>query len=245
MAKIILAAVALLSCVQLTAQTAPDTATVGAKRYHLWAGVHVGFGGGSINTVNAEGRKVNPGFMALPAFGASIMAPFGVDSRIGMRIDAGVSRLASKMRPYEFFDGQTNWNGSLNEEYSHFTVAPMFNLGGFLVGVGINFPMSGTISSANGSSEYLVPRSEMATAIDARMGAQIPAWRSSVGVLSVDIMATYVLGGVYNDKRYIYGSDVQANGLPAEKSLLINPIVQNMVPASLRVGASFLFDIGF
>jgi hypothetical protein len=142
MVKLLIVSGALLFAVALQAQTNADSEQAPKKRYHLFAGVHLGFGGGAINTVNAEGRKVNPGFIGLPAYGASIMAPFGIDSKIGMRIDAGVSRIASKMRPYEVFDGKTNWSGFLTESYTHFCIAPMFNLGGFLVGTGINFPGS-------------------------------------------------------------------------------------------------------
>jgi hypothetical protein len=111
----------------------------------------------------------------------------------------------------------------------------MLNLGGFLVGAGFNFPSSASYSTTFPTRPNDLPTGDqsgkMATAIDVRLGAQIPAWRSSVGVLSVDVLATYVVNGVFEEKFY-YGSNL--NGDEA---------AQNHVPATLRVGASFLFDI--
>jgi hypothetical protein len=235
MKNIVFAALMVGSVAALHAQSSSEADLGIARRYHLWAGVHLGFGGGAINTVNAEGRKVNPGFNALPAYGISILAPFGTDSRIGLRLDAGMTTMRTKMRPYEFFGGEMAWNGFINETYSHITVAPMLNLGGFLVGAGFNFPSSASYSTTFPTRPNDLPTGDqsgkMATAIDVRLGAQIPAWRSSVGVLSVDVLATYVVNGVFEEKFY-YGSNL--NGDEA---------AQNHVPATLRVGASFLFDI--
>jgi hypothetical protein len=106
MKNIVFAALMVGSVAALHAQSSSEADLGIARRYHLWAGVHLGFGGGAINTVNAEGRKVNPGFNALPAYGISILAPFGTDSRIGLRLDAGMTTMRTKMRPYEFFGGE-------------------------------------------------------------------------------------------------------------------------------------------
>jgi len=206
-------------------------------KYHLYAGVHLGFAGGGINTVNAEGRKVNPSFYALPSYGITVLAPFGVGSKIGLRLDAGVSQIASKMRPYEFFGGETNWTGFVVERYSHFTIAPMINLGGFLLGAGFNFPMSGTYTDKNGGNEFLVVRDHMATFTDVRIGAHIPVWDSPTGKLNVDLIATYALTPMYKPNMYVYGFSASPSGSGGSGSFV------NMVPASLRVGASYLFDI--
>ena len=78
--------------------------------YVLQVGAYIGLAAGGINIETiASGRKVNSDFWAVPNFGASIYAPFGAESRLGGRLDIGVSTTGSRMRPYEFFHGETNW----------------------------------------------------------------------------------------------------------------------------------------
>lgn len=213
-----------------------------AKRYSIKVGPILGLAGGAINTENAVGRKVNPDFMGLPYFGAAIYAPFGVQTRIGMRIDLAYSSLSSLVRPYEFYGGNTGWNSNLRERYNYVTVAPMFSLAGFLIGMGFNFPASATMKNDAGT-EFEVRTADLKTAIDVRLGGQITAWDSELGVLTVDILAKYTFTGLYNDGAYTMGSAVERVGIPAQN--VNSAAVTNMVPASLTLGISYLFNLKF
>jgi hypothetical protein len=213
-----------------------------SRSYHVYVGPTLGFVGGGINTVQATGRKVNPSFWGVPNYGVAIIAPFGTDTKLGLRVDLGVNSIGSKMRPYESYGGETNWNGNFDEHYRHFTIAPMLNLAGFVIGAGFNFPMAGTMT-AKDDSEYLVERNTMATSIDVRVGGVIPVWHSDMGDLNVEIMARYFVAGLYNEGKYTVGSPVERNGDPSPNAT--TAATENFVPAGLSLGVSYLFDLSF
>jgi len=213
-----------------------------SKKYTMQVGPTIGLVGGGINTENGIGRKVNPDFIGLPYFGAVIYAPFGVDTRLGLRLDIAYSSVSSLVRPYEYYSGGSNWTKSFQERYNYVTIAPMINLAGFLIGMGINIPASATMKNDAGT-EFEVRTADMKTALDVRLGGQITVWNSDMGLLTVDILAKYCFTGVYNDNRYTMGSSVEHIGFPAENSS--GKAITGMTPASITLGLSYLFNLKF
>jgi hypothetical protein len=228
------------------AQTTPADSTLPvqttSRSYVMKVGPVLGLVGAGINTENATGRKVNPDFMGMPYVGAAIYAPFGIDTRMGLRLDIAYSSVSSLVRPYEMYAGGSNWSKSFQERYNYVTIAPMINLAGFLIGMGINIPASGTMKNDAGT-EFEVRTADMKTALDVRLGGQITVWDSNMGILTVDILAKYGFSGVYNDNSYTIGSAVEHIGFPADN--VTAKTITGMVPASLTLGLSYLFNLKF
>ncbi|MBS1561923.1 MAG: hypothetical protein JSS89_09985 [Bacteroidetes bacterium] len=217
-------------------------AQTSSRSYVMKVGPVVGLVGAGINTENATGRKVNPDFMGMPYLGAAIYAPFGIDTRMGLRLDIAYSSVSSLVRPYEMYAGGSNWSKSFQERYNYVTIAPMINLAGFLIGMGINIPASGIMKNDAGT-EFEVRTADMKTAVDVRLGGQITVWSSDIGTLTVDILAKYGFNGVYNDNSYTIGSAVEHIGFPADN--VTSKTITGMVPGSLTLGLSYLFDLKF
>jgi len=238
--KVVVAGFALaLNVLSVSAQ---DTTAIVPTAYRLGIGVHASFAAGSINTLAAEGRKVNPAIHFLPSFGATIYAPFSMKENLGARLDIGVNEVGTRIRPYEYYDSKANFEGYYIERYRYFTIAPQLNFAGVTLGAGFNFPMSGRMWNPNRSDEdFFVDRETMKTAIDLRLGGMIMAWQSSVGKLYIDVQASYWITGLYEDGLYTNGSPVDQYGNPHE----IVTKSENNVPASFRLGISYLFDLRF
>lgn len=245
MKHLIAAAVLAISTVPLLAQPElinPMPVTSETK-YTLRLGPTLGFVAGGVATENAEGRKVNPNFHALPNYGIGILAPFGAGSRIGMRLDLAVESVSMRTRPYEFFGAETDWNGYVVERYDHFTIAPVINFSGFFVGAGIHIPMKGTVTSSDGNTEYVVEKGALQTAIDMRLGGTIGVWHSKLGTLNVELMASYYFTGLYNEDRYMYGRGSQPWSGPSADFAEGSNI--NLIPGRVSIGASYLFNLDF
>jgi len=228
-----------------TAVASQEPAIAVTEPYTLGVGVKVGFYGGGITTQNAEGRKVNPDFWAFPAFGGAIYAPFGAGSSLAGQLDIGVSTNGTRTRPYEMYDGKKNWAGYFIERNTFFTLAPQVNFGGFLIGVGLNFPMSGKRwHPENSDNVYTVDRELFKSMImDVRVGSSIPVWQSKLGKLTVDLSARYMFSGLYKDDQYIYGHPTTSLGLRPSGYATAETI--NFVPADIHLGVSYLFNVSF
>ncbi len=213
--------------------------------YQIGVGVQIGAFGGSISVENAEGRKVNPDFWALPTYGAVIQAPFGAGSNLGARLDIGVSSVGTRTRPYEFYDNKKNWEGYFLERYTYFTIAPQVNLAGVLLGVGFNFPMSGERWHPEGSdTKYAVDKDILVgTAMDVRLGGVINVWETKLGKLNVEILARYMFTGLFEDDQYIYGHETTSTGVRPNNYATLPAI--NLTTASAHIGVSYLFSLGF
>ncbi len=226
------------------AETA-SSETTSSDKYNLGVGVSIGGFGGGISIENAEGRKVNPAFWALPSYGAVIYAPFGKGAEMGGRLDIGVSSTGTKTRPYENYDGKGNWQGFFNEKYTYFTIAPQVSLMGVILGVGINFPMSGERWNPNSSAARYYVDKEILTSpkLDVRLGGMITVWKTTHGRLFVDLQAKYDLGGGFKDDMYIYGTPVTSlgNPVPAQQA---DPTI-NLTTASCSIGIGYIFNVGF
>jgi len=232
-----------------TKPTAADSATAFAvaatapTKYVLRVGPTLGIVSGGIALDNAEGRKVNHDFWFLQNYGIMVFAPFSKTSKIGGRLDLGISTVGTRTRPYEFFDSKTGWKGYTIERYTYFTIAPQISLYGVMVGAGFNFPMKGEMwHPTNTSTKFIVDKSTMTTAIDLRIGGAINLWDSDIGILTIDLLAKYWLTGLYNDGTYTNGYPVNNLGVPLVSNTSSSVI--NLAPVSVHLGLSYQFKLG-
>ena len=211
--------------------------------YVLEIGAHIGFAAGGINIETIpEGRKTNADFWAVPNYGATIYAPFGAESKLGGRLDIGVSTTGTRTRPYEFYDGESNFNGYIKERYTYFTVAPKINLSGVTFGVGFNFIMQGERWHPERDERHTIDKNLLKSMVmDLRLGGMIKAWQTETGTLYADIELRMMFSGIYEDNSYYYGMKVNPRGTPT-------PITQNemknLTPASIHIGIAYLFNLG-
>lgn len=211
--------------------------------YVIKLGASLAFFGAGMNTDAAEGRKTRVDFYALPAFGIVIYAPFGTGIQMGGRLDIGISSLGTRTRPYEFYDGKSNWEGYFKERYQYFTIAPSVNLAGILIGAGFNFPMSGQMWHPDRSSEkFDVDKSTMKSlTIDVRIGSMINVWKTTFGTLFVEAQVKYFVMGLYKEGKYTMGNTVGPNGDPSQDFRTYKML--DNVPGAAQIGVSYLFDL--
>jgi len=249
--KSILAILLFASIVPAAAQTAADSAKPAevttiptSNPYVLRVGPTIGIYTGAINTTETQGRKVNPDMWFLQNYGVMVFAPFTKGSKMGGRLDLGISTVGTQTRPYEFYDLKTDWDGYFIERYTYFTIAPTLSLYGIMIGAGFNIPMKGEMWNPNRSDDvFAVDKTTLKTAIDLRAGAAISVWSSDLGVLTVDILAEYFVSGLYNEGMYTNGHAVGPQGLPDPK--YSDDPVSDVVPVSLTLGLSYQFKLGF
>ena len=216
-----------------------------SEPYVLQLGVHVGIGAGGVNAGDQpDGRKTQAHFWFLPNYGATVLAPFGTDTKLSGVLDIGVSSTGTRTRPYELYAGETGWNGYFIEQHTWFSVAPSVNFSGITLGVGFNFPMK--IERWNpdqGFDRHVVDLDLVKSmAMDIRVGGKIAAWKIDVGTLYVDISARYQFGGVYKDGAYLYGYPTNSLGDP---DVDFEGTTNDLVPATAMIGISYLFNLGF
>ncbi len=224
------------------------TDTVGmldvSEPYSLGIGVKVGLFGGGVATENAEGRKVNPDFWWVPTYGAVIYAPFGTGSKLGGRLDIGVNTTGTRTRPYEYYYGETNWEGYFIERYTYFCVAPQVSLAGVLIGVGFNFPMSAQRWHPDmPDNKYTVDNEILSSpAVDFRLGGMINVWETKVGKLMVELQGSIFFSGLFKEDQYVYGHTTNPQGVRPPSFATDEAI--DLVPASAHIGISYLFSLG-
>lgn len=226
--------------------TQPPTDQTSAKqpKYELRVGPTLGIVSGGIALENAEGRKVNPDFWFLQNYGVMVFAPFSKGSKIGGRLDLGISTVGTRTRPYEFFDSKTDWKGYIIERYTYFSVAPQVSLYGIMIGAGFNFPMKGEMwHPETSSTKFVVDKNTMKMAIDVRIGGAINLWDSDLGILTVDLLAKYFVTGLYNDGTYTNGYPTNNLGVPLTSTVATDII--DMTPVSIHLGLSYQFKLGF
>jgi hypothetical protein len=212
--------------------------------YVLEAGVHVGIFGGGINAGDiAEGRKTNVDYWWLPNIGATIRAPFGAESKIAGVLDIGMSTNGTRTRPYELYNGKTNWSGYFIERHTYFTVAPSVSLSGIMLGVGFNFPTKvERWNPDSGLDPHIVDMDLVKDMVmDLRLGGKIAAWATEVGTLYVDLSARYQFSGLYEEGGYLYGYPAKPLGDP---DVDFEGTPSDVLPASVSIGISYLFNIG-
>ena len=211
----------------------------------LQLGVHGGIAAAGINAGDqAEGRKTNVDFWFLPNYGATILAPFGTESKLSGVLDIGVRSTSTRTRPYEIYAGGSNWSGYFIERHTWFSIAPSINLSGIMLGVGFNFPMKIERWNPDSGLDRHVVDLDLAKSMsmDLRLGGKIATWKIDIGTLYVDISARYQFGGVYQDGKYLYGYPTDQLGDP---EVDFDGTTYDLIPASASIGISYLFNLGF
>jgi hypothetical protein len=244
-----------------TTQAPAPAATTPSSVYHLQVGPVLHIWGAAVNTVHAEGRKVNWGNQFVPYAGASILAPFGTKTKLGLKLDLAYSSQTMITRPFERYpltSSNVDWKGEITEQYAHFCVAPSLYFSGFTIGVGFNMPMSvkfmddagNEITPSQITGAWIPPSQnswpsgydfsqDMQMSMDIRIGGVIPVWETDMGALNVEVLGKYNFTGLWADGKYPYGTEVNAYGVPVTS----NKEVENAMPASFSVGISYLFDL--
>jgi hypothetical protein len=216
-----------------------------SEPYTIQIGAVIGLGAAGITIEDPpEGRKVKYALWVLPHYGAALYAPFGTGSKLGGRLDIGVTSTGTTLRPYEIYNRQTNWNGEIIEKHTFFTLAPSISLAGVVIGVGFNFPMMGERFNPDfdGDPHTIDQGLLKPMVMDLRLGGMIAAWKTDLGTLYAEVQARMFLQGIYQDGQFFYGYPARPNG-----TLLPNPNssdITNMTPATISVGISYLFNLG-
>lgn len=225
--------------------TTGETAPGAASAYTLYVGPYI-HAKGSLNTNPATGYKTGVAFNSVPDFGATILAPFGKESKIGFQLDLGHSSLAYKVLP-EDRDLQTDSTNFI-ESYRYFTVAPGFNFAGFTIGVSFGTPIGASMESEKGKSTDPIRGTvidndyvdSLASITEVFIGGRIPLIDNPSGRLTFDIQASYTLSGLYeNYKSYKYAYEENNEGVLEAKE------DRNPQPVAFKLGLSYLFGISF
>lgn len=230
--------------------SADETAPASTNAYTLYVGPYL-HAKGSINTNPSAGYTTGFAFNSVPDFGATILAPFGRDSKIGFQLDIGHSSLAYKTIPSDR-DLQSDSTNFI-ESYRYFTIAPGFNFAGFTIGVSFGSPVGASMESERGQSTHPIRgffvdedaksldyTDSLASITEVFIGGRIPLIDSQSGKLTFDIQASYTLTGLYeNYASYKYAYEENKDGKMEAKE------DRNPKPVALKMGLSYLFGIGF
>ena len=219
--------------------------------YTFYAGPYVA-AKGSIKTSVAEGTKTGPAFNVPPDLGAQLLAPIPGASWLRVGLDVGLATYSYDSKPE---DNATDDN-TVREKYQFVNVFPHLNLYGVVLGVNVGLPSSASAASLSGETRAVTgtlsqvggmnivipdnpnvagydPSKYLATMLEFRIGGSIPLVTSSTGILNLNIMAGYMLNGLYANGRNYLGA---YEGMSYDETL-------NPRAASLSLGFSYLFGI--
>ncbi|MDA3842746.1 MAG: outer membrane beta-barrel protein [Candidatus Kapabacteria bacterium] len=220
-------------------------------QYSIYIGPYMG-AKATANTTYAHGRTWSGIDFNAPSIGASFLLPFSNTGSIGFLLDLGYEPYGYTTKPYNN-DYVTDEN-TVTEKYNYFNISPSLYLGGFVIGLNIGMPMSAEAYDADNDDVsvldergYEIPWDAepdmveyLATLLEIKIGGSIPLVSNEHGKLSLNIMATYALSGLYeNEEVYKYAYDVIDNTSQTEAKSDLNP-----KPASLSLGLSYLFKVG-
>lgn len=143
---------------------------------------------GGLHTLAGE---VPEGYKIKPRFGFSVGAFSEVDVSNLVSIDLGLTYLN---RP-RFFHVENDEDINTTWDVSYLAITPMASFKGFLLGFGINLPMSGTAITKTpfGDSNTDIESSDMKTVIDFKIGGNIPIIKTEGGDLSFLVLGSYDL----------------------------------------------------
>ena len=211
-----------------------------------------------------EGTKFKPE-VNFPDLGFSLYLPFEKESSLGFMLNAGYSETSYSLYPTL----ASNDSNTVTESYGFITVQPMFNLGGFLLGVKIGIPKSA--EAKNGIDQnvaiiaddynkdtklintYSTTRKDLInTQFDIVLGGSFTLANFESGKLKLNLMASYALQPLYKkSEEYLPGFDVKKETVigsdkkPIEYTTLIPNNKNNPTPVSVSLGLSYLFRLGF
>lgn len=194
-----LALVALMLCISNEgfAQDTPPTGTGSFKPY---------FGIGPFFTAGAavftgevpEGLKTGMKF----AYTAGALGTYDLSKTFAITLGLGY-----QSRPIYFRNEESADYGESTANLTYISIQPGIKFGAFMVGVDINMPNSATTSykvvkPIEGSSETDIPKDDLGTVIDFRIGGLIPITQSTTSELNFFVQAAYGLtSAIKNDTK--------------------------------------------
>jgi hypothetical protein len=185
MKKVFLAVLALAALVSTPQRSAAQSEPVTSNR-KFSIGPILTFGASTMTGDVATGYKIKPRLAW--QFGA-----LGeVDISDAISFDLGLT-YESRARYYYSEANEDAFNSTA--ELGYFTISPLFNFSHFLLGFGIRLPMSGTAIVKSGSTEVNkdIDTDDMKTAIDVKIGGNIPLLNTRGGTLNFIVLAGYDL----------------------------------------------------
>ncbi len=164
-----------------------------------------------------EGWKIKPRFAW--SFGA--LTQLDLTSSIAFNLGLGYESRAR----YRYNEANEDAFNVTNEMAS-LEIMPLFNFSNFLIGFAFRLPMSGTqITRSQSVSVNTDATDDMKTAIEVKIGGNIPILRSETGTLSFLILGGYDLSK------------------PFKSVTTANQFDPGQPDASLRLGLDYLFNI--
>lgn len=141
--------------------------------------------------------EVPTGYKIKPRFGFSFGAFGEIDVSNLVSVDLGLTYL-SRTRYFHLEDDE-DVNTTL--DVSYLAITPMASFKGFLLGFGINLPMSGTsITKLPGADVNAdIESSDLKTVIDFKIGGNIPIIKTDGGDLSFLVLGAYDLTKPFRD----------------------------------------------
>jgi hypothetical protein len=171
------------------------------SNYPLSVGPFIGLKAG-INAADIPyGYKNGFTFNKMPEIGISGFIPFGQESNFGAGLDLAYGT-------YGFVLKYNNIN--TDHVYNYFNFSPYINASGFILGLNIGIPLSGTQTT----SGVDVDRTDsLSTLLEIRIGGNITVFANETGRLNILIIGGYALSGLLTNP---YKADAEYNYHPGE-----------------------------
>lgn len=211
-----------------------------------------------------EGTKFKPA-VNFPDAGFSLYLPFEKESSLGFMLNAGYSETSYSLYP----NLGSNDSNTVKERYGFITVQPMFNLGGFLLGMKIGIPKSAEAKNGldqnvaiiadnynkdtKSITQFSTTRKDIInTQFDIVLGGSFTLANFESGKLKLNLMASYALQPLYKkSEEYLPAFDVKKETVidvyhqPVEVNKYTPNDKNNPTPVSVSLGLSYLFRLGF
>ena len=171
----------------------------------------VGINAGAVDTGFKTG--IRPAF----SVGAMFIYPWSPDMAltVGLCYDArGVN-----------FHSPTSTDTGFNVSLGYIALRPEFRIMGFMIGLGLGLPVSGSATEIETGTSSTITTSDLGFLLEGRIGADIPVWKSDASQLHLMIEGSYGFTKVYSSS--FVPSDTKDNG----------PL------ATAEIGLAYFFDL--
>ncbi|HWF43833.1 MAG TPA: hypothetical protein VG537_04250 [Candidatus Kapabacteria bacterium] len=189
-----------------------------------WQDIRVGpmfTAGESINAGDVTtGTKTGTQF----AFTAGAFGLYPFTSNIGFLLGLAYDSRGVNFHP------ENDVNTYVDYTFSYFSIQPMFDLGGFTIGVGLGVPIGASVSVASTSlypNGVTQSTSSMNFMVEGRIGGAIPIFSNDHGDLRLLLSAAYPFTKIVQN-QYLFGGDATHNNGPL---------------ATGQIGLTYLFDL--
>ena len=159
--------------------------------YPISVGPYLGIKGG-VNAADVPNGTYNGfAFCNLPEIGISSYFPFVDKSSFGGGLNLAYSTDAFLT---EINDTKTTY------QFNYFKLSPHLYASGFILGLNIGIPLSGTSETKNITTDAKI--ADMSTAIDIKIGGVITVFSNQIGRFNIVIEGSYSLSGILQ-KKYL------------------------------------------